>query len=382
MSILLLPFTSNPFATLDGIDSTIHNVYHACFEAIQSDTQTHIAMYMWHDEGKPAGVNNPKTLTDTLLSSVKRTGASTRVLFDIDYLAKGDVTALKQRFSDSGIDAIFPAFKKPNKRIAARPKMHHKMMLFSRLRFPPDSHLTALAGKTVENVVIQSSANMWSNQYQQANQLIMYYNDGEFYRYNLRVWESLCADLKNPELTSFSNITPAAFDSGAVTAYSLPRRDNVVIGILNNILHTPQSHPPVIRIAIGHFSNTNIAKKLVHITKMYEHSVRIVGRNGDVSASVLNILEPSVDIHLPEGSSGGNIIHSKFMLVDADYLITNVKRRRLAWAGSLNYTSAALTRNSETLVRMADDGVYEHLLDAWTQLWDARHKPPHPVDRP
>ena len=246
-------------------------------------------------------------------------------------------------------------------------------MLFSTLRFPPDSDLTDLAGKTIDNVVIQSSTNIWASQYNQANQLIIYYGDSAFYGYNLQVWKSLSVDLQNGELKSFPRNTPPDFDSGVVKAYSLPRKSNIILGILNNIIKTSQSKPPAIRIAMGHFSNTHIAKKLARITKLHTASVQIVARNDDdVSEKVLDILKPTVDIRLLANMRRGNKIHSKFMLVDADYPIGTVKRRRIAWAGSLNFTSAALFRNSETLVRMESDDVYHHLLNAWNQLRDAR----------
>jgi phosphatidylserine/phosphatidylglycerophosphate/cardiolipin synthase-like enzyme len=123
---------------------------------------------------------------------------------------------------------------------------------------------------------------------------------------------------------------------------------------------------------MGHFSNIDIANKLARIAKLYRDSVQIVARNDDdVSEKVLDILKPTVDIRLLENKRRGNKIHSKFMLVDADYPIGTVKRRRIAWAGSLNYTSAALFRNSETLVRMESDDVYHHLLNAWNLLKDA-----------
>ena len=70
----MLPFTSNPFPSEKGIDTTIHDIYKACFEAIQSDTQAHIAMYMWHRQGKPKVINDPKVLTDSFISSVNDTG--------------------------------------------------------------------------------------------------------------------------------------------------------------------------------------------------------------------------------------------------------------------------------------------------------------------
>jgi len=290
----------------------------------------------------------------------------------MDYLENSNITTLKQRFTENCIDAIFPAFKKPNRKENGRPKMHHKMMLFSTLRFPPKFYLTELAGKTIDNVVIQSSANIWASQYKQSNQLVLYYGDSAFYDYNLRVWQSLSADLQKRKLPSFSINTPPDFDSGVVKAYSLPRKSNIILGVLNNIIKTSQSKPPVIHIAMGHFNNVRIAKKLALIAERHKDSVKIVARNGndDVSKKVLNILEPTVEIYLPKLSSGGNKIHSKFMLIEADYPIEKVKRRQLAWAGSLNYTNAALSKNSETLIRMENGDVYNHLLSAWNQLRD------------
>jgi phosphatidylserine/phosphatidylglycerophosphate/cardiolipin synthase-like enzyme len=65
------------------------------------------------------------------------------------------------------------------------------------------------------------------------------------------------------------------------------------------------------------------------------------------------------------------VMHSKYLLIDADYELQDVvQRRRIVWTGSHNYTQSALEENDEILIRVAQPSVYGGYLGDWTRLWN------------
>ena len=62
-------------------------------------------------------------------------------------------------------------------------------------------------------------------------------------------------------------------------------------------------------------------------------------------------------------------MHSKYLLFDGPYRLNDeIGCHQIVWAGALNYTTAALTRNNETLSRVVDPGVHRTLLRNWHEL--------------
>lgn len=385
MTVKMITKTSNPFATDSGVDDTVHAVYMDCFDAINSDTNVYISMYMWkyeHDNSLTTKNKcSPKELTDKLISKAESKGTSScfEVLFDIDHITENDKNDFQEKLINAGIDAFYPNFKKENQGLKGTPKMHNKTMLFSQLTFPASPKiLKELAGKTVENVVLQASANIWPSQYSQTNQVVIYYGNEKLYNYTLEAWKAIKADLEKNHVESFQEYNPSECLVDNVKTYALPRGNkNLAKSILNNIDKYKGKISPKIRIAMGGFSDNpktlGIAKKLQEIAKT-GMDVKLVLRKGKdgIGSGVQLILDTSnVDyIILDENIDKKNCkIHSKFLLFDGNYLIDNaVDNHKIVWAGSLNYTSPALTKNSETLVRMVDDSVHKDLHKFWCEL--------------
>ncbi len=392
-ALKMLVVTSNPFNTASGIDPTIHDAYNDCFNAITQESDVNIAIYMWHLDDAPKVKNTPVALIESLVNNVQAKNANAAVAFDIDYIDKKIISDLSAKFNAGGIQSFYPKFKAPGKKVKANPKFHDKTFLFSKLKFNNSDVLKELNGKELNHVVIQSSANIVHTQYSQANQMIIYYGDKNFYDYNLKKFNRLKKDIAKTK-SKIKNESFPIYDNdkkfGRIKSYDFPRSGRLMPSILNNVLEHQAKGPVDIRIAIGNFTDVRTAQKLVDIAKNKKNNVMALvrtfnrkaeaakGKNGNKwKSNYLKVEELLKNSNVkfkylkasPKGTGTDRKIHSKYMLVDAYYPNgTEVKRRKLVFAGSLNYTITAQLKNSETLLRMEDDGVYNALLKNWNRL--------------
>ena len=268
MAVQKVVFVSDPFRSSNGVDATVHNLYTACFKAITSETQAELAFYMWNRSSSPTESANPKQLTDDLLAAVSLTGAQVKILFDIDYYEESEAISFKQHLLNGGIaEAWYPAKSSGfGKETGGTPKLHDKTLLFSQLTFSQDSDVR-LAGQTLHHVVVQSSANIWKTQYSQSNQAVLYHGSEEFYNYHRELWLQSKADFQESPL-KFTKFLPKNKIVEDCKIYALPREGNLIASILENIADEAGRRTPEIRIAIGHFSNTEVAHRLVDIAKL------------------------------------------------------------------------------------------------------------------
>tara|TARA_R110002073_G_scaffold31871_3_gene97307 strand:- start:11974 stop:13875 length:1902 start_codon:yes stop_codon:yes gene_type:complete len=392
-ALKMLVVTSNPFNTASGIDPTIHDAYNDCFNAITQESDVNIAIYMWHLDDAPKVKNTPVALIESLVNNVQAKNANAEVAFDIDYIDKKIISDLSAKFDAGGIQSFYPKFKAPGKKVKANPKFHDKTFLFSKLKFNNSDVLKELNGKELNYVVIQSSANIVKTQYSQANQMIIYYGDKSFYDYNLKKFNRLKKDIAKTK-SKIKNESFPIYDNdkkfGRIKSYDFPRPGRLMPSILNNVLEHQAKGPVDIRIAIGDFTDIETAQKLVDIAKNKKNNVMALvrtfnrkeemkkGKKGKTWVSnylkVETLLSNSnVKVKYlkasPIGFGKERKIHSKYMLVDAYYPNgSEVKRKKLVFAGSLNYTNTAQLKNSETLLRMEDNGVYIALMDNWNRL--------------
>lgn len=380
----MLVFTSDPFYPKIDLDDTIHRVYGACFDAIAPGSLVRLSFYMLrYNQEVPETLLGPEELLDAFANRINSVNQAVdaEVLFDIDHHLESEALEIQGQFEKAGAKAFFPKHK-PFKTgtQGGHPKLHDKTLLFSRLRFPSNSFIEELRGKLVEHVVIQSSANIWESQYRNSNQAILYHGDQDFFDYNLDIWKRDKADFEKDPI-KFSKHSPKDQVFGNTKVYAFPRSGRLIRSILKNIRADAGEVTPKIRIATGDFTNRAVARQLVKLAKIDSKAVKVIARAGAMSEKVEEILlDSDVEFHflayLPEEMQDPQVedelkrsAHSKFLLLDGNYEIGGeVKHRRIVWAGSLNYTTQAFKTNSETLVRMEDENVYDELLQHWNQL--------------
>ena len=389
----MLTVTSNPFKFSNRIDASIHEAYRECFEAITESSDIQLAMYMWNLKNKPAGPNSPSALAESLISQVKSKQAKAQLAFDIDYFEnKGQIESFARKFEDAGIEMIWPTFKGPKAGQKAKPKFHDKTFLFDRLKFGfNNKQLKALNGREIRYVVVQTSANIWPSQYSQSNQMILYYGNKEFYDFHKERYERMKQELRSSPKEMAARDYSFTKQEGSVLvgkakSYDFPRKHKLARSILNNI--DASKGYVNIRLCMGNFSDTGVAEKLAELAKDSRNSIMVIARgyktnypNGEVPAFVRSyqkveeiLTKSKVNyFKLDEAAKGGRPyatkVHGKYLLVDAFYPNgDDLQRRKLVFAGSLNYTGTGQNKNSETLVRIEDDKVYHDLLKNWNEL--------------
>jgi phosphatidylserine/phosphatidylglycerophosphate/cardiolipin synthase-like enzyme len=115
----------------------------------------------------------------------------------------------------------------------------------------------------------------------------------------------------------------------------------------------------------------DIADKLVALAA--DHcDVRVNMRNastGSSAAIIKTLRDGHVDVATYPSDHGTNI-HSKYLLIDSQFLTDGAGyvHRKLVFTGSHNYTAPALRKNDETLLRIADPGVFDAFAHNWTVI--------------
>ena len=233
---------------------------------------------------------------------------------------------------------------------------HSKFYLFSAL----DSGVT--------NVVVQSSANLTNPMLTDHNNLVIVRGDSTFYQGYLQYWTDQKADLQN--LDYYKTIDGDL----AVRAYFFPRaQGDTILSVLDNVVCS--SGNKKLRLAMSLFtdSRVEVAQKLAQKKQQGCSVVALLAeRDGSPGASVLAALDAgNVTRHLIPPTPTRSTIHSKYLLIDADYQSgADVVPRKLVFTGSHNYTGGALRDNDEQLLRVDDPAVYNAFLANWQQIRD------------
>ncbi|MBK8255324.1 MAG: hypothetical protein IPK82_22035 [Polyangiaceae bacterium] len=231
---------------------------------------------------------------------------------------------------------------------------HSKFFLFSAL----DNGVT--------NVVVQSSANLTNPMLTDHNNLVIARGDALLYQGYLNYWLDQKADQQN--LDYYKTIDGTL----PFRAYFYPRaQGDTIVSILDNVSCSAGNKK--IRLAMSLFSDSRveIAQKLV--TKKQEGCsvvTLLADRDGSPGAAILSTLNNgNVSTFLVTPTATRSTIHSKYLLIDADYQSgANLVPRKLVFTGSHNYTGNALHDNDEQLIRVDDADVYTAFLNNWQTI--------------
>jgi HKD family nuclease len=230
---------------------------------------------------------------------------------------------------------------------------HNKFLLFSRL------------DDGSENVVVQGSHNFKASQNRRFNHLVVVRGDATLYREYRTYWTDLRAGQQN--LDYYRSFTG---DSG-VKGYFFPRAEgDLILSVLDNVHCDPGAE---IHVAMAFFKNDRVpvARKLraLHDAGC---SVRAVFGNypeadPDQHSPGADILATLRGLDVRTYDLGEITVHSKYLLIRARYGEGDAIET-LVFAGSHNYTEAALRRNDEALMRLEDPASYQAFLGDWNLM--------------
>ena len=227
---------------------------------------------------------------------------------------------------------------------------HNKFTLFSELN----------DGST--DVVFQSSANHTNPQRTQFNNAIIIRGDHPLYDAYFDYWLDLGS--QQQDLNYYRSFLGDR--EYPTKVYFFPRASgDTIVNILNNITCDGDSH---IHVAMAYFTNPRLAIANTLVERFQEGcNVSVLVRASSVSTSIVDALSVNgIDLGIFPEDSVHNV-HSKYLLVNAPYGST-LRRQKLVWTGSHNYTGPALRNHDETLLKIEDDEVYASYLDNWAMM--------------
>ncbi|MFD0150864.1 phospholipase D-like domain-containing protein [Streptomyces sp. NPDC055721] len=263
---------------------------------------------------------------------------------------------------------------------------HNKFFLFSRTKGKGDTY--------ADNVVVQSSGNLTSQDLDDwwNDALTVADNPALFDAYTRYFTDQAAAAIgQTPQVADYAHDTQA----GKAKVYFFPRSgSDTVVNILGTVapVGTPDScggNSPgfgtsdgrtKIRIAQGHITRTDVAKKLWELANA-GCQIEIVYRSldnwsdttGKPMSEVANWLtrpvtgKGRITLHqLDNDKRGGSDSHTKYLLVEGTYY--GGVNKKIVFTGSHTYTVTALRYNDETLLKYEDATVF----DAYVRNFEAQ----------
>ncbi|SIR80779.1 Phosphatidylserine/phosphatidylglycerophosphate/cardiolipin synthase [Natronorubrum daqingense] len=216
------------------------------------------------------------------------------------------------------------------------------------------------------NVVWQSTSNFTRKQLYRHNTSVVFREDDTLYDIYRHYWNELAAG--NTDL-DYNRIE----ETDSATVYFSPRSDiDTHLEALRNVVPGPDT---TIRF-MNSIWNTNRLAVVNRLAELIEQECRVevilnesestVGPNlRGAGAAVLEY--PDISLSDGTGSEIPPNVHSKNMLIDADFDIGRGKteRRKLVFTGSQNLSGPGLSDNDETFLQIEDDDVYCTFLADW-----------------
>jgi phosphatidylserine/phosphatidylglycerophosphate/cardiolipin synthase-like enzyme len=225
---------------------------------------------------------------------------------------------------------------------------HNKIFLFSEL------------ADGSRDVVVQSSANLTSTQRRLHNNAVVIRGDATLYAGYLDYWADLQA-----RRTDTSYYRKADGDLGT-RLYMYPRASgDTVLSILGNVDCFPGSE---IHLAMSIFTaaRVEVARELGR--KASQGCEVRAAVNLEAPGEVVNAMASGgVDVIRYPTEPGVRGIHSKYLLVSSRYFGSD-EPQKIVWTGSHNYSGNALRNNDETILKIADDGVYDAFRADWEDI--------------
>ncbi|MEV4472116.1 phospholipase D-like domain-containing protein [Nonomuraea sp. NPDC049504] len=244
---------------------------------------------------------------------------------------------------------------------------HNKFFLFSR------------TGGT-DNVVVQSSANLHTGRdgFKGWNSALVLAGNAGIYN----AYAAYFTDLKNRRVDNNYYDTRTPVTSGAAKVHFYPRQEgngsptdpaeDTLTTVLDHVTCTGNSevgtvdgtHRTIVRVAMGIFSRTHLAQKLLALDRAGCYVEVAVNYNKDSASEVSSMNEL---VKTTGAYNGINVryyctadpiwIHSKYLLVEGKYY--GVPDRKIVWTGSHNWSWNSLRQADEALLQLEDNTIFD-----------------------
>ena len=313
-------------------DSSMEDEVIRLIRMAASGSQIRLSMYEW-----------TRLRFVTPLGDAADRGVDVRGVLDGSHPSESVVAALLERL---GADRVHRCVHADYSACIGDRINHNKFFLFSELT------------DGSRDVVVQSSANLNAGQVRRHNNLVIVRGDRALYDFYMAYWNDLRAGRR--DLNYYRSIMG---DSGT-KAYFYPRAaGDTILSVIDNVHCDPGA---TVRVAMAFFTNgrDDVASALADLRRAGCDVQVIIGSYdsspGTRVASLLRAGGVPVSVAPPDALN----VHSKYMIINARYG-EGAAIERLVFTGSHNYTSPALRRNDEALMRVADPDIYEAFWDNW-----------------
>lgn len=246
--------------------------------------------------------------------------------------------------------------------------LHNKVGIFSKVR---------TTSGIVENIVLSSSMNLYPGAYRKFQDALIISDDA--------IYDGFMRQTRNVKVVDTETYIPSIPGSNdGMRAYFFPRTGGIDTAeeILNSLMNDQtlgDLASMTVKVNMGSWTTAraDVTQKLREVADLPNGRVEIV------ASGWKDLVVESGANSVRDILTGGNVkfnflrqpvnlnTHSKYMLVDVTYGKTpgTETRSKIVYAGSQNFTGAALRKNFESWTRIINDEIFEAYNSNFNEIW-------------
>lgn len=292
--------------------------------------------------------DDERVFADALLDAADR-GVQVRVVLESENAATGSAQAI--------VDGLGTDREQPSWAVVCSSGCHgtninhNKFYLFSEVG--GESEVTV---QSSANLTISNSTGMWNN-------AVTFVDNSALYQGYMDYFDDLARDAVDSSYYT-------TISAGDVKGYHFPRaggdeQTDTVYNTLENVDCAAGDEPAVIRVGMWYFGRAPVAQRLADLGAAGCEVDIVYTEMLDAPFELLDGADNVTMTQLPEG---GDIIHSKYYLIDGHYADSEQK---VVFTGSPNFSDRALRVNDETMLRIYSDDIHDQYAANFADMRDS-----------
>jgi len=279
------------------------------------------------------------------MERAKASGVAVRLVLDNSadsWLTRATYRQLRQRLGDRDVHVCSRGA------CIGDGNNHNKIYLFSEIRDPDNP------GKTIRNVVAQTSENLLYLQRYFFNDIVVLSGDRAIYDAYLQYWHDLYEEKPNSAYYEGPNGTATSKASGTRVWFFPSASHDPIVEQLESVSCKGGGRIFVVQSLYKGEAASALTHELVRLKRQGCIVGAILHKNETDNENLEGLLAGGIDVWYLE------TIHSKIVMIDA---VQNVdghrSRAAMVFTGSLNRKERALRKNDESLLRIVSPGIFE-----------------------
>jgi len=279
------------------------------------------------------------------MEQAKSSGVAVRLILDNSadgWLTRKTYKRLKKRLGDRDVHVCSRGA------CIGKGNNHNKIYLFSELRDPRNP------GKTIRNVIVQTSENLLFWQRYFFNDMVVLSGDRAIYDAYLNYWHDLYEE--KPNSTYYESPHGQALsEASGVRAYFFPSaRHDPIVEQLRSVSCEGGGKIFVVQSLYKGKAAKDVTAQLVRLKHQGCRVGAVLHKNETDNENLDGLLACGIKVWFLES------IHSKIVMIDAIQDIEGERlRASVVFTGSINRKEEALRRNDESLLRIVSPEVFQ-----------------------